>query len=126
MTKGILWIVLIEESKQKLLETVPAKYPVLFANHITLFYDVELTGEWKGLVEKRIELSLKTHCYDHQIQAVTVDIGDLPCQNLFPHITISAQEGIKPFISNAMLQGVHSSQYVKESLQGVVEFAEFE
>lgn len=125
MTKGILWIVLYEVAKEKVFELVPPLYPKIFADHVTLFYNVELNDKMESLVGQQVNVELKANCHNNHIQAVAVEIGNLPCQNPFPHITLSAQKGVKPFTSNIMLQGVHSSQSLKGSLQGVVEFEEF-
>lgn len=125
MTKGILWIVLTEESKRKLLEIAPAKYPVLFADHITLFYNVALSNHYKTLLGTTITIKLKTNSYNDKIQAITVGVGDMPSQNSYPHITLSALEGVKPVQSNTMLKSEHIATPIFGEIEGIIEFKEF-
>lgn len=122
MTKGILWIKLTEESKMKLLNLVPTLYPKIFADHVTLFYNIELSDEYTSLLKAQVEISLKTNSYNDRIQAVTIDIGDLPSQNTFPHITVSAKDGIKPVESNTMLRLEHTSMSISGEIEGIVDF----
>ena len=126
MARGNLWIVLTKDSREKLLAFIPPFYPHIFADHVTLFYNVELIEEYKSLLGAKVEIILKENIFNHKIQATTLDIGELPCQNTSPHITISAQEGIKPFESNSMLESDHTSVPVEKTIiEGIVEFKEF-
>jgi hypothetical protein len=127
MNKGILWVVLTEDSKKKLLSMVSPLYSTIYAHHVTLFHNISLTPEYELLLGKKKIITLKENVYNEKIQAVTVDLEDMVSQNRFPHITISAQKNVRPVESNEMLQTNNTSQPINYNMQieGTIEFKEF-
>jgi hypothetical protein len=126
MNIGILWVVLAKNAKVELLKYTPPMYSVHFAHHVTLFYGIELSEEYRPLIGMAQKIKIKNNCYNDIVQAVEVDIN-LKSKNTNPHITISAKEGVEPVESNIMLQSEHISIPLPNDieLEGIVEFKEF-
>lgn len=126
MNNGVLWLILTEESHKKLLEAIKPLYTTIFGHHVTLFYGIPLQPQHRVLLGTKHIVSVKENAYNEKIQAVTVDLKALPCQNINPHITISAMPNTPPVESNKMLQGPHEAmQVVGLDLEGIVQFKEF-
>ncbi len=127
MNKGILWLVLTEESNKKLLKVAPPIYSNVFAHHVTLHHDTYLTNKYKDLIGNTKEITLKNNCYNEKIQAVTICLTNITSQNEFPHITISAQDDVKGVESNSLLRVNNNSTPIdgEITIEGLVEFKEF-
>lgn len=105
--KGLLCILLTEDSRKRLLDKASPIYPVVYADHVTLIYPAYLSPEIQQIIGKSQIIKLRGNAYNEKIQAAVVELTDLQSQNKFPHITISALEGVSPVESNSMLGCEH-------------------
>jgi len=123
MIKGALWIVLTEESKNRIRQICPPIFSKVYIDHVTLQYNIELPEEYKPYVDSTQKILLKEICHNDKIQAIYVGIK-LPSKNKFPHITISAKEGVHSVESNQMLESEHESTSIPGEIrvEGIVKF----
>jgi len=121
--RGILWLKLEEASRQTLQAHFPPKYPTTYYDHVTLAF-----GTNQELVRGLIGITATVRAYAYasntEIEAVRVQTNGLPDTYGVPHITLSAQPGVEPFKSVAMLQGEHGEVPISPNLKlfGVIEF----
>ena len=104
--KGILW--LVPTTGQ---ETLPAgRYSPAAHFHVTLQFSVA-ESDWVQYIGKVADVVLESVAWNGDIEAIKVSILDTEiaaiCSNPIPHLTLSHREGIKPFLSNKMLEGDH-------------------
>ena len=127
MSKGILLIELDQESKNKLISTVKPIYPVVFCDHVTLFYGAE-ESQFGEFVGKKVYFKAISNCWNDSIQAVLADIdNDLP-KNRISHVTASAVTSIRPAMSGQMLLSEHKSEPLNPPLElsGEIKFRQFD
>lgn len=117
-TKGILWLVPCTSR-----ETLPAgRYNPASHLHVTLQFGVHEV-DWVSYIGNLADVILETICWDDNIEAIRVSLpADIAaiCGNAIPHLTLSHREGIKPFLSNAMLAGEHKSVMLTDRTVGTV------
>jgi hypothetical protein len=120
---GILWLRLDADSKELLQKLYPHKYPAEYYHHVTLVF-----GTTRELLRHPIGTLATVRAYAHahnaDIEAVRVETDGLPDTYGVPHITLSAQPGVGPFRSVAMLQGDHQEEPIDPPLElkGDLEF----
>lgn len=120
MTKGILMAKVVDAAA--LAAAVPAAFPVAFGHHVTLAFGV-LLDDVAQFVGQSFNVRATVNAHNGDIQAVRVALPDgVPCGNAHPHITISAQDGVKPVASNAMLAGDHTAVAIDVLIPVVVDF----
>lgn len=107
MVRSLFSLVLTDNDRLNLLRLAGPRYEEMFAHHITLSYGVELSADQERLVGAARTITVTGVVWNDRIQAATVELDGLECQNVQPHITISAQPGVKPVESNAMLANPH-------------------
>lgn len=96
--KGILMAVPKVSLEMAEVFEVPAVH-----SHVTLEFGAD-KDEVKNLIGREFEAEVIGNAYDYDVQALMVSLPQgIPCGNKQPHITISMNEGIKPFQSNEML-----------------------
>jgi hypothetical protein len=122
--KGLLWLRLDEPSRTRLLSICSPRFKTIFCDHVTLRFGIVLTAEYQQLIGSQHTVHAYEHCWNDTIQAVRVITHGLPDQYGVPHVTISAAEGIEPFLSVEMLHGQHHQYEPLNSipLTGTVEF----
>lgn len=117
--KGILWGVI----QQPL--PIEKLYSCGLSHHCTLQFGVE-RKDWQQYEGREFKAIAIAHCYNDRIQAIAIALpGWVPCQNQYPHITVSYQAGVEPVESNAMLEGMHHREEVEYSIQFKIEFLEW-
>ncbi len=94
---------LTEESHKKLLEFLPAKYPNIYAHHVTLHYKPTHSDLSRYQIGQKVMLKITAFAEDDKAQACVIET-DIPSQNKHPHITLSTAEGIEPVYSNELLE----------------------
>ena len=120
MAKGILMAKVVDQAA--LAAAIPAVFPVGFGHHITLAFGVDL-DDVAAFVGMAFNVRATVNATNGDIQAVRVALPDgVPCGNKHPHITISAQDGVKPVASNAMLDGDHSATPIDVLIPVLVDF----
>jgi len=99
-------IKLDKQSKQLLLQWVPASHAQVFADHVTVLFeprDEQISELAEG---EPAFVKLIAHVEDDRGQAVAVIIPDFLAElaNRMPHITISTAKGTPPAYSNELLE----------------------
>lgn len=122
---GIIQAVLDQESVAKL--TPYLFHPVVYCHHITLAYDPSVDLPWMELVGKPFTAFATRILLDKNCQAAEVALA-VPCNNTFPHVTLSAIQGIAPKYSNRL--GADPKAYVfglrpPIQLSGMIEYSPF-
>lgn len=92
-----------EAEKNKILSAFMPLYAKIYADHVTLIYKSVLMEEQKHRIGKSYDYYVTSHCWNNNIQAVTVKLMGVTSHNSIPHITISAKKDIQPNQSNVML-----------------------
>lgn len=119
MVKGILWGVI-----QHPVNITP-RYPVGQPHHITLQFGVD-HDDWKHLEGIEFEATALYEAWNGKIQAVAVKLPtDIPCQNRYPHISVSWKMGITPFESNLMLTTKFRYRLTHQTVRLKIEFLEW-
>ncbi len=119
MTKGILWGVV------QTAFTIPQRYPVGSPHHCTLQFGVHREN-WTNWVGKEFNATTLYEAWDGNIQAVAIQLPDyIPCQNKYPHISVSWCKGIKPYESNSMLSLKFNYRLFKQSVKFKIQFFEW-
>jgi hypothetical protein len=134
---GILWLELDQRSQAELRQACPPRYASQelghqLYHHATLLFGVpENAPEVSAYLGTEVAIVAYTHAYSGDVQAVRIrparDEHDLPDTTYgVPHITLSINEGIKPFASVAMLQAEAGSRFEEPigplALRGVIKF----
>ncbi len=129
MINGILWVKVTKEARNVLLELCPPKYKKIFADHVTLLYNISFDSIPDELFGSKVGIKLKQEKWDSQIQAVGVELPQSIAHMVKnAHITISAKQGVPPVRSNELFE---SEQVEARSLtenieiEGFIEFFEF-
>lgn len=118
--KGILMAKVVDHAA--LAAAIPAAFPVAFGHHVTLAFGV-LLDDVAAFVGQTFNVRATVNALNGDIQAVRVTLPDgIPCGNKHPHITISAQDGVKPVASNAMLDGDHTAIPIDVVIPVLVDF----
>ncbi len=125
--QGILWLKLDGASKGELQKAYPPRYPNIFYDHVTLIFGAHQEAV-NHMIGKNALAHVLVHAYNDRVEAVRVNTHGLPDMYGVPHITLSAQEGVEPFESVAMLQSEHHEEPVDPpvELDGTIEFIPFE
>jgi len=115
----IVMLKLNEVAKQFLLSQIflHPLFDVEFADHITLNYNPteDELEPYLALEGQQIFITVEAVGRDKNIQAVVVELpDDLECANDIPHITISANRGVRPVTSNTMLQTLSNIKDLRE------------
>ena len=98
-------IFLSVEAQWSLLSTFPPTHPHIYADHITLHYEPSTKELLEAGVGRQVTVRVTGKADNGKVQAVVVELPrGVACGNMFPHITISANEGVPPKDSNTMLQ----------------------
>lgn len=108
--KGILWLTLENQVSPVKKLYNPAKHL-----HVTIKFDVTIDSV-KQYLGKNVYVELTENCWNKEIQAVRVKLPSSwasMCNNKDPHMTISHKSDVKPFKSNAMLEGAYESEILK-------------
>ncbi len=129
MINGILWVKLTKEARNALLELCPPKHEKMFADHVTLLYNINFDSIPDELFDSKIDIKLKQEKWDTQIQAVGVELP----QNIAhmvknAHITISAKQDVPPVRSGKLFESelVEARSLTGDiEIEGFVEFFEF-
>lgn len=122
-SQGIVWATLPPEAEQQLLQVISPLFPKRFTPHITLAYKVtrqDFERLQPGVLNSVQTIKVTGWATDgSRIQAAIIDLTEsgLKSNNPISHITISAQEFVKPVESNAMLQSPSHQEWLKEPLQ---------
>jgi len=126
--KGIVWIKLDSESKRDLIVAAGQAYPKLFADHVTLAFEV-FKGEFMEIMDKKVTFVATEVVQNGKIQAARVSLPEwVKSRNNMPHITISSMEGVPPKMSNEMFEsGIFEARSLGDGLElaGTIEFFEF-
>ena len=98
-------VFLTEDSKTKLLEMSPSGHENVHAHHYTVwFYRDEPKLDFDSVPwGKMVDLKVTAFAADAKATAARVEPVSWAPPRAHPHITISTDEGIKPFYSNTML-----------------------
>ncbi len=107
-------VFLTEEDRTALLKEFPAKHPVVYADHVTLWFkpDPEQVGfiaKENAKEQQRVNFQVVEYAEDEKGQAVRVtfphvDWTGVVIRNELLHITISCAEGTSPVYSNELLK----------------------
>lgn len=120
MAKGILMAKVVDHAA--LVAAIPAAFPVVFGHHVTLAFGVDL-ADVAHFVGRVFNVRATVNAHNGDIHAVRVDLpAGIPCGNAHPHITISANDGVKPVASNAMLAGDHTAMAIDVVIPVCVDF----
>lgn len=95
--------------------------------HITLFFRVR-EEDYQEILGKEFEVWVNWICFNGEIMAIPVDLTgtSVSSVNSIPHMTLMCN-GVKPFMSNAMLAGWHLGLPIfGELIKFKVEFDPFE
>lgn len=104
--RGILWLRLSPTAQKKLKNAYPPAYPDNYYHHVTLLFDVAKQDVLQ-YIGRQEQVEVYAHASNNRIEAVRVR-SQLPDTYGVPHITLSAQSGVDPFESVAMLRGDHT------------------
>ena len=119
MSKGILWGVI-----QSPLIITP-RYPQGQPHHVTLAFGVD-RQDWKEWEDLVFEVPVLYEAWNGKIQAVGVKLPNgIPCQNRYPHISVSWQSGVSPVESNLMLASRFNYQLMNQVINLKIEFLEW-
>lgn len=118
MTKGILWGVV-----QHPVNVTP-RYSQGQPHHATLQFGVD-RADWKHLEGVEFEATALYEAWNSRIQAVAVKLPDIPCQNRYPHISVSWQSGVAPVESNLMFASKFRYQLFNQIILCKIEFLEW-
>jgi hypothetical protein len=119
VSKGILWGVVQEPVN------VAPRYPVGQPHHITLRYGVD-RDDWNHLEGLEIEAIALYEAWNNRIQAIAVKLpAYIPCQNRYPHISVSWKTGVAPVESNLMLSTKYRYQLMSDTIKLKTEFLEW-
>jgi len=123
--KGILWAVLTDADRHRLLERAGQMHATPQAHHCTLHYDCDF-GDVHHYIGETFTVQTIANCWDDQIQAMTVRLPEMVyAQIAIPHITISKAEDINAGYATQMLQRRHFAVSQAMSFTLCIEFAEF-
>lgn len=104
-----------EPSKAKLLRKYGQYFPNLYAHHMTiLFGNLSNWQKFGYELGEHITLNLIGQVIKDGVQVGVVSNGR--SDNKHPHITISTDIGIKPFVSNRVLSNVGNSELFGDSI----------
>lgn len=99
-------VFLTEESKKMLLSMIPARYPTVYAEHMTLAFGRHMNPTYP--LGEKVKLWADMHYWDDRGQCVTVilqkDMKVHLAKEQVPHVTISCAEGVKPFYSTELIK----------------------
>jgi len=81
-----------------------ATLPKIFCHHITLAYNPnqEVAEKYQKMVGQKISLRVTGIRTSEKCQAALVE--GIESENEHPHITMSVQNGVKPFYSNTLIK----------------------
>ena len=107
--RGILWGVVLTPLK------VERFFPCGQPHHITLKYDVERDryADWLG---SEFMAAIQKECWNHEVQALRVQVPKTISCKENPHITVSWADGAAPVASNWMLAGEHNERAIAHPL----------
>ena len=98
-------VVLTPDSQWQLVSTFPPTHPHIYASHITLCFDPSPQNLAIANVGHHISVKVTGSVDGGKVQAVIVSLPKgVASTNECPHITISAEDGISPKVSNEMLK----------------------
>jgi hypothetical protein len=123
MSKGILWLTVLNQKSPIKLKYSPAQHL-----HVTLKFNISLDSV-SSYLDNDVTVEMLENCWNDQIQAVKVKLPrkfESLCNNKIPHMTISHKTGVKPFKSNEMLEGEHESEKINKIIRLKSEFYMFE
>ena len=124
--KGILQIVLTEESQDKLKKF--AIYESIHCHHVTVMFGISDTDPFvTGIVGKKISMETCTMFDNGDINAITVTVPEeFSWANRIPHVTLSARVGVKPMMSNNIITddslAIRTPRFM---IDGIVTFTNF-
>jgi len=98
-------------SREKLLATFPPAFARVHADHLTLKFKPSERdlASYKPAIGHMYTLFVIAHHTDVKGQAVEIAAGTVPlCDNVYPHITISTNEGVSPVYSNDLIRSIYS------------------
>jgi len=117
--KGILWAVPLQPI------AIEPRYPNRpDIPHITLQYGVERKDwvQWEG---REFQAVLWELAWNVRVEALRIKLPDeIPCCNLFPHLTLSWIEGAEPKESNEMFSNPHEWEFVLVKASFRIDFHE--
>ena len=122
MSKGILWLTIPDQ-----VSPIKRLYSPAQHLHVTLKFNVTLDSI-KRYLDEEVTVELLENCWNKDIQAIKVKLPSSwasVCNNKIPHMTISHKNGVKPFKSNEMLEGLHESEKINKKLKLKSEFYMF-
>lgn len=101
-------IFLTEASKKKLLDRFPSIFKKIHADHITLEFKPEddTVEKFLSLAGTEAQIRVIGYALDSKAEAVMVDVpseAEKFSHNVYPHITLSCDEGTAPVYSNELM-----------------------
>ena len=125
--KGALQGVVTRRSRDWLLRRVPLTWPGnVFAHHVTVIFGV-YKHDCLDMVGKHFVVDITEICQNEKIQALRLELPDELKNdvNRIPHLTLCADDGVKPKEANEMLEGLHGAQTMMGQLEVRLEFTPF-